>query len=150
MSHEAARYRRSNNPQPWRAFQTALPADRETTFEGSHFRRACLQIEGCNPMSNEDHDELRDKLDAFSRRLDARTREFKERGEFSDMHEPFLESIRKRQASIKKKLDSAIQHGAKRDLIKYEAERDFNGLIEEVLRWEKQLDADSMKREGEC
>ena len=108
-------------------------------------------------MSNEDHDELRDKLDAFSRRLDARTREFKERGEFSDMHEPFLdmhepflESIRKRQASIKKKLDSAIQHGAKRDLIKYEAERDFNGLIEEVLRWEKQLDADSMKREGEC
>ena len=101
-------------------------------------------------MSNEDHDELRDKLDAFSRRLDARAREFKERGEFSDMHEPFLESIRKRQASIKKKLDSAIQHGAKRDLIKYEAERDFNGLIEEVLRWEKQLDADSMKREGEC
>ena len=48
-------------------------------------------------MSNEDHDELRDKLDAFSRRLDARAREFKERGEFSDLHEPFLESIRKRQ-----------------------------------------------------
>ena len=101
-------------------------------------------------MRDEDHDELRSKLDAFSRRLDARAREFKERGEFSDIHEPFLESIRKRQASIKKKLDSAIQHGAKRDLIKYEAERDFNGLIEEVLRWEKQLDADSMKREGEC
>jgi Serine dehydrogenase proteinase len=57
------------------------------------------------------------------RRLDARTREFKERGEFSDMHEPFLESLRKRQASIKNKLDSAIQHGAKRDLIKYEAAR---------------------------
>jgi hypothetical protein len=51
-------------------------------------------------MSNEDHDELRDKFDAFSRRLDAPTREFKEQGEFSD-------------------------------------------------RWEKQLDAESMKRAGE-
>jgi hypothetical protein len=81
--------------------------------------------------------------------LTAGTREFKEQGEFSDLHEPFLESIRKRQASIKKKLDSAIQHGAKRDLIKYEAERDFNGLIEEFLQWEKQLDAESMKRAGE-
>ena len=100
-------------------------------------------------MRDEDHDELRSKLDAFSRRLDARAREFKERGEFSDIHEPFLESIRERQASIKKKLDSAIQHSAKRDLIKYEAERDFNGLIEEFLQWEKQLDAESMKREGE-
>ena len=99
--------------------------------------------------SNEDHDQLRDRFDAFSRRLDARVREFKERGEFSGMSEPFLESIRKRQASIKKKLDSAIQHGAKRDIIKYEAERDFNGLIEEFAQWEKQLDAESMKREGE-
>jgi hypothetical protein len=100
-------------------------------------------------MSNEDHDELRDKFDAFCRRLDARTREFKERGEFSDIHEPFLESIRKRQTSIKSKLDSAIQHGAKRGIIKYEAERDFNGLIEQFEQWEKQLDAESMKRAGE-
>ena len=100
-------------------------------------------------MGNEDHDELRDKFDAFCRRLDARTREFKERGEFSDMHEPFLESIRKRQASIKNKLDSAIQHSANRDIIKYESERDFNGLIEEFEQWENQLDAESMKREEE-
>ena len=100
-------------------------------------------------MSNQDHDELRDKFDAFSRRLDARAREFKERGEFSDLHEPFLESIRKRRASIKKKLDSAIQRGAKWDIIKYEAERDFNGLIEQFEQWEKQLDAESMKRAGE-
>jgi hypothetical protein len=91
-------------------------------------------------MRNEDHDPLRDKLDAFSRRLDARVREFKERGEFSGMHEAFAESIRKRQASIKEKLDSAIHNGATCDLIKYEAERDFNGLIEEFLQWEKQLD----------
>jgi hypothetical protein len=100
-------------------------------------------------MSDEDHDH-RDKFDAFCRRLDARAREFTERGDFLGMHEPFLDSIRERQASIKTKLDSAIQHGATRDLIKYEAERDFNGLIEEFLQWEKQLDADSTKPEGEC
>jgi hypothetical protein len=100
-------------------------------------------------MSNEDHDPLRDKFDAFSRRLDARTREFKERGEFSGMHEAFTQSIRKRQASIKQKLDSAIHNGATCDLIKYETERDFSGLIEEFVRREKQLDAETMKREGE-
>ena len=100
-------------------------------------------------MSNEDHDPLRDKLDAFSRRLDARVREFKERGEFSGMHEAFTESIRKRQVSIQGKLDSTIHNGATRDLIKYETERDFNGLIEEFLQWEKQLDAETMKRIGE-
>src|ERR1700730_4855270 len=100
-------------------------------------------------MSNEDHDPLRDKLDAFSRRLDARIREFKERGEFSGMHEEFTQSIRKRQASIKEKLDSAIRDGVARDLIKYETERNFNGLIEEFLQWEKQLDAETMKRIGE-
>jgi hypothetical protein len=100
-------------------------------------------------MTNEDHDPLRDKLDAFSRRLDARVREFKERGEFSGMPEAFTESIRKRQASIQEKLDSAIHEGATRDLIKYEIERDFTGLIEEFLQWEKRLDAETMKQEGE-
>jgi hypothetical protein len=98
-----------------------------------------------NPMSHEDRDPLRDKFDAFSRRLDARVREFEERGEFSDMQGAFLESIRKRQASIKEKLDSALGSGATRDLIKYEAERDVNGLIEEFVKWEKQLDAEAMK-----
>jgi hypothetical protein len=65
------------------------------------------------------------------------------------MHGQFTESIRKRQASIKGKLDSAIHNGATCDLIRYEAERDFNGLIEEFVRWEKQLDAETMKQEGE-
>jgi hypothetical protein len=33
-----------------------------------------------------------------------------------------------------------------RDLIKYEVERDLNGLIEEFVKWEKRLDAETMKR----
>ena len=76
-------------------------------------------------------------------------REFKERGEFSDMQGAFLESIRKRQASIKEELDSALGSGATRGLIKYEAERDFNALIEAFVKWEKQLDAEAMKRREE-
>jgi hypothetical protein len=100
-------------------------------------------------MSKEDHDLLMDKFGAFSLRLDARVREFKERGQFSGMHEAFTERIRKRQVSIQEKLDSAIRNGATRDLIKYETERDFTGLIEEFVQWEKRLDAETMKREGE-
>jgi hypothetical protein len=111
--------------------------------------KRCGQRQESTPMSHEDRDPLRDKFDAFSRRLDARVREFKEGGEFSDIQGAFLESIRKRQASIKEKLDSAIRNGATRDLIKYEAERDFYGLIEEFAKWEKQLDAETMKSGGE-
>jgi hypothetical protein len=99
-------------------------------------------------MSNKDHHSLRDKLDDFSRRLDARVREFKERGEFSDTHEAFTESIRRREASIKEKLDSAINKGARWDSMKYEFDRDFNGLIDEFARWGEQLDAETLKREG--
>jgi len=85
-------------------------------------------------MSKEDHDPLRDKFDAFSRRLDARVREFKERGEFSGMHEAFTESIRKRQVSIQEKLDSTRHNGATCDLVKYETKRDFTGLIEDSMQ----------------
>jgi|HubBroStandDraft_6_1064221.scaffolds.fasta_scaffold2364719_1 hypothetical protein len=68
---------------------------------------------------------------------------------FRVCHEAFTESIRKRQVSIQEKLDSTIHNGATRDLIKYETERDFTGLIEEFVQWEKRLDAETMKREGE-
>jgi hypothetical protein len=40
---------------------------------------------------------------------------------------------------------TALGSGATRDLIKYEAERDVNGLIEEFVKWEKRLDAEAMK-----
>ena len=100
---------------------------------------------------NKQNDEalnLRNKLDALTRQLEARVREFKERGEFSDLHEPFLERIRKHQAIIKEKLESAIDRGITWDLIKYEVERDFNGLIEDIAQGEKRLDAETMKQAG--
>jgi hypothetical protein len=65
------------------------------------------------------------------------------------MHEAFTQCIRKRQVSVQEKLDSARHNGATCDLIKYETERDITSLIEEFVQWEKRLDAETMKREGE-
>jgi hypothetical protein len=96
-------------------------------------------------MANEADNALNDKLAAFSRRLDARVREFKERGEFSDIHEAFAETLKKRQEFVKERLDSAIHSGTTGGILKYEIERDFNGLPEDFAQWEKQLDAETMK-----
>jgi hypothetical protein len=98
-------------------------------------------------MGTKDHHPLRDKLDTFSRRLDARVREFKDRGGLSETHEAFTEDIRKRQAFLGEKLDSAIRKGAPWDVIKYEFELGFNALMEDFEQLEKQLDAETMKRE---
>ena len=76
-------------------------------------------------MGTKDHHPLRDKLDTFSRRLDARVREFKDRGGLSETHEAFTEDIRKRQAFLGEKLNSAIRKGAPWDVIKYEFELGF-------------------------
>ena len=93
-----------------------------------------------------DYDVLRRELAAFARRLDAREREFREQGAFSDTYEVLNEEIRKRQAAIKGNFESALQKGATWDLLKYEFERDFNALSEEFARWEKRLDTETIKR----
>ena len=91
-------------------------------------------------------DELRRKLDEFSKKLERKTKEFKERGEFSDFHGAFAEGIRKRGEAIQSNLDSAILAGRTFTEIKYELERDLNNLFGEFDQWEKQLEADAMKR----
>jgi hypothetical protein len=101
---------------------------------------------GQDQMNNDDLQALRDKLDAFSHRLNARVSEFKKRGEFSDTQQPIADGIRKRRKAIRAKLNAAIRKGAMWDSIKYEFERDFNALSEEFLQWEERLDADAMKR----
>jgi hypothetical protein len=97
-------------------------------------------------MSNNDSRILKDRLDALSRKLDEAIRQFKERGEFSDVHEPFAEALRGRQASIRAKLEAAIENNTTWDIIKYEFYRDIDSLTDDLIRWEKQLDAMTMKR----
>jgi hypothetical protein len=45
------------------------------------------------PNEQAERDRMRARLDEFSRRLDARTREFEQRGEFSDLHRSLLDQI---------------------------------------------------------
>jgi len=87
---------------------------------------------------SEEGDALRARFDAFSRRLDAKTREFKATGELES--EDAIESLRKRRNAMKAKLDRAIRAGAVSDLLKLELERDFEGLLGEFSRMEKAFD----------
>ena len=89
---------------------------------------------------------LHEKLDSFSRRLDARARELRERGEFADVHETFVKPILERRDQFRKKLDSAIRNGTDWDLIKVEFTRDIESLISEFARMEERLDAETMKK----
>jgi hypothetical protein len=58
------------------------------------------------------NDPLPGELDALARRLSARTREFNNRGEFSNAHDAFLERRQKLHAAIEAKLEAVIRRGA--------------------------------------
>jgi len=88
---------------------------------------------------SEEVDTLRARLDAFSRRLDAKIREFKATGELESNET--IEILRKRQLALKEKLDRAIRAGAVSDMLKLERKRDFEGLLGELRRMEKEFDA---------
>lgn len=85
------------------------------------------------------------KLDELDRRIDVKIREFKDRGEFSDVHDVFLAGVRKRHAAIRDRIDKALRDGMSWSLLEAEFQRDFNGLFEELMQWEDRLDAEAMK-----
>jgi len=99
-------------------------------------------------MTKAEYASLREKLDAFARRLDAKTREFHEQGEFADVHEMFVKPIREHHDQMRKKVESAIRNGTAWDQIKAEFSRDFDGLNAEFGRLEERLDAEIMKKGG--
>jgi uncharacterized protein YdcH (DUF465 family) len=84
-------------------------------------------------------DTLRERLDAFSRQLDVKIREFKATGELESKET--IEVLRKRQKALKTKLDRAIRAGAVSDMLKLERKRDFEGLLDELRRMEKEFNA---------
>jgi len=61
-------------------------------------------------MNQLERDELKDKLDDFSRRLDAQVRNWKERGEFTDTVRRLIDD-RRRRDQIEKKLALAETKG---------------------------------------
>jgi protoheme ferro-lyase len=96
-------------------------------------------------MTQAERDALKGRLDDFSRRLDAHVRDWKERGEFTDLHRNLIEEITQRHDQIQKKLALAEAHGTPWDVIKIETERDFSSLFDDLLQISERLDSDEKK-----
>jgi hypothetical protein len=105
-------------------------------------------VETAVPSNN--GDVLKDRLDALSRRIEARKRELEEQGAFSGIHTTGMDDFRKRAAWIKEKLETAISTGVSWDIVKYELERDWNSLYGDFEMFEERLDAEAAKRIGEA
>lgn len=99
-------------------------------------------------MTSEDKDlaAFRKKLDDLSHLIDARRREFAQRGEFSDVHEALMSEIRQRQDRLRKKVDAASRDGTSWDLVKAEFTRDHSSIFDDLLLIQEMLDADVMKK----
>ena len=96
-------------------------------------------------MSDKDFDALREQLAAFTRRLNKRSKEFQDRGGFSDTHEAFVERIKQGHAAVEAKLESAVHGGAIGAATKYEIERDINALMQVFGQFEERLRDELMK-----
>jgi hypothetical protein len=85
------------------------------------------------------------QLDEFSRRLDECVRDFRERGQFTDVHRTLFEEIRQRHDQIERKLALAKTTGTAWDVIRSGVERDFTVLCDALRKAGEQLDSDEMK-----
>lgn len=101
-------------------------------------------------MIEKDPDLLRDQLDALSRRIERRLRELKQRGTFSGVHSAGMDEISRRSVTIRQKLDAALTHGGRWDILKCELQRDFHALNEDFALFEARLDAEALKGSGKA
>ena len=100
-------------------------------------------------MSDAERDRMRARLDELSQRLDARTREFKETGELSDLHQSLLRQIQGRHDRMQAKLASVEAKGSAWDVIRVEFERDFRSIYDDLLLLDDRLGASQMKQHRE-
>ena len=97
-------------------------------------------------MSETDRDDLKIKLDDFSRRLETRMHEFAAQGELSDEHQSLMTEIQHRRDRIQSKLDSVEAGGTTWEAIKFEMESEFRSLSDKLALFEEKLDADEMRQ----
>ena len=88
----------------------------------------------------------RDRLDALTRRIEARTRELTERGELTANVRTDFDGFRRRSACINQKISDAISKDDTLDIMRYELERDFSSLSEDFEEVVERLDAEEMRR----
>ena len=99
-------------------------------------------------MSSEDEDlaAFRAKLDDLSHRIETRTREFEQSGEFSDIHEALINQICQRHDKLRMKVDAAARNGTRWDLVRAEFARDKSSIVDDLLQFDQLLDAEAMKK----
>jgi hypothetical protein len=96
-------------------------------------------------MSEAEKNDLRQQLEELSRRLEARTRDFDDRGEFSDLHRGSVAELCKRQAELAHRVSAAEHAGTSWEMVKAEFSRDFSSLFDDFTQLEEKLDAGRMK-----
>ena len=96
-------------------------------------------------MDSTNQIELEQKLTELARRIDARVREFREQGEFSNIHQETMGEMRRRYEQLQEKVDAAARQGSTWELIRNQLARDYRLLFDDFLRFEGHLDAETMK-----
>jgi hypothetical protein len=96
-------------------------------------------------MNNKDLTEFRKELNEFSQRLEARTREFESRGEFSDGQQESMNRIRDRHRRLESRLDAAMHDRAAWNSLKDALAVDFDSILEEFSRIDDRSQAEMMK-----
>jgi hypothetical protein len=104
--------------------------------------------QGGNATTQSDLAAFRREFDEFSSRLDARIREFREKGRFSDLDHQFLTKAKDRADRLKASVAEAEKHGTPWDLLRAEAARIFNGLTDDVAAFERRFDAEFRSRQA--
>ena len=100
-------------------------------------------------MTSNESEALRSRFDALSARLDARIKQFRERGELSSDQTAVGAQLRQRGDAIGKKLDAAIQKRREADILKNALERDLNNLAEDFEDFVRRIDAAADAPHGE-
>lgn len=95
-------------------------------------------------MAHESEAFLR-RIEDVGRQAHARLNQFHDHGEFSDTHREFLEKLKRQRQEIEAKIDAALKKGMSWEVIKLEFQRDFTGMMAELLLWEERLAASTMK-----
>ena len=96
-------------------------------------------------MDDPDRKSLSCKLDDFSQRLDARSREMAEHGEFSDVGQSLSDRVRERRDRLQSKIQCAEKSGVNGELLMLELERDFRAVFDDWELMVEKRDAAEMK-----
>jgi hypothetical protein len=92
-----------------------------------------------------DSRQLQDRLADLSRRIEARSQQLRDNGEFSDSHERLLADIRRDHTRLQAKVDEAAQKGTW-DLLKAELSLDYDAIMDSLRSWQDRLDAEENKQ----